>query len=198
MKEASGLVRAGHWVFRNRGWLPAPLVGFALLQTEPLGVYTGIGIGLMLLGESIRLWGVSHIGLPARARDAEVQKLIYTGPYELTRNPLYIGNILIFMGLGLATGGPVLALGFLVFFSLYFNLIVRFEEEFLEYRLGEIYRSYRNRVPRWLGESAPVHAASPRGSIDDRARMTLRTERTTIAILAVVTILIAYFASTTG
>ena len=198
MKDASGLIRAGQWVFRNRGWLPAPLVFYALNETRPLGVYTGVGVALMALGEAIRLWGVSHIGLPARARDAEVRKLVYTGPYELTRNPLYIGNIIIFGGLGMATQGPLLAVIFLVFFSLYFNLIVRFEEEFLERRLGEIYRSYLNRVPRWLGESAPVHAASPRGTIDDRARLTLRTERTTIGILAFVTILIVYLAATTG
>ncbi len=198
MNGSSRLISTAHWVFRNRGWLPIPLVLASLWATRPLGVLTGAGIAFMLTGQVARLWGVSHIGITARSREAEVSKLVYTGPYELSRNPLYIANISIFFGLALATGGPVWAAAFLVFFILYFNLIVRFEEAFLEHRLGEIYRSYRNRVPRWLGESAPVHAASPRGSLDDRAKMSLRAERSTIAILVVVTILIIFRAATVG
>ena len=87
---------------------------------------------------------------------------------------------------------------YLLFFVVYFNLIVRFEEEYLEDRLGEIYRSYLNRVPRWLGESAPVHAATPKGTLDDRARMTVRTERTTLTSIVIVTVLIVIRAATMG
>ena len=198
MSESSQLVGVAHWVFRNRGWLPVPLVCFAILSTQSLGILTGVGVAFMVLGESIRLWGVSHMGVAARSRDARVEKLVYTGPYELTRNPLYIGNICIFTGLGIATAGLLMGAAFFIFFIGYFNLIIRFEEDFLERRLGEIYRSYRNRVPRWLGESAPVHAASPRGTLDSRAKMTVRTERTTIVILVFVTVLIIFRAATVG
>jgi len=198
MNESSKFIAVAHWVFRNRGWLPIPLMVAALVATRPLGILTGVGVAFMLVGQVARLWGLSHIGIVARSRDAEVKKLVYTGPYELTRNPLYIANIVMFTGLGLATGGAKWAGTFLLFFIVYFNLIVRFEEVFLEHRLGEIYRSYRNRVPRWLGESAPVHAASPRGTLDDRAKMAVRAERSTIAILLVVTILIIFRAVTVG
>lgn len=175
-----------------------PLVFWAISQTRPLGILTGVGIALMILGQCIRLWAVGHMGALARTKTPEVRKLVYTGPYELTRNPLYIANIIIFTGLGAATGGPKLAIGFLIFFILYFNIIVRFEEAFLERRLGEIYRSYRNRVPRWLGESAPVHAATPKGPIEERALATIRTERTTIALLLTVTILILIWSTILG
>ena len=198
MSAPSRLVGVAHWVFRNRGWLPTPWVLCALYLTKPIGILTGVGLALMVLGQSIRFWSISHMGVAARARDAQVEKLVYTGPYELTRNPLYIANICMFTGLGVATGGLTLGIIFLVFFALYFNLIVRFEEDFLERRLGEIYRSYRNRVPRWLGESAPVHAASPRVPLNERARLTVRAERTTIVILVFVTILIIFRAASVG
>jgi protein-S-isoprenylcysteine O-methyltransferase Ste14 len=173
----------GRWLFQNRGWLPVPLVVWALSQVGPLGIATGAGFGLMGLGQCVRLWGVSHMGPAARSKTAVVRKLVYTGPYELSRNPLYIANILIFTGLALAAGGPFLAVQFAFIFIIYFNVIVRFEEAFLERKLGEIYRSYRNRVPRWLGESAPVHAATPKGAVEARAQATLRAERTTIALI---------------
>ena len=198
MKQEGILVRFGRWIFTHRGWLPIPVVMYALYVTQPLGVLTGLGAIVMMLGQAIRFWGVAHMGPQARAREANVRKLVYTGPYELSRNPLYIGNIIIFVGLGLASGGIRLAAAFLVGFVLYFNIIVRYEEDFLERRLGEIYRSYLNRVPRWLGESAPVHAATPKGSLDSRARMTVRTERSTIAALLIVTILIVIRAATMG
>ena len=198
MTDEVSVVRFGRWIFRNRGWLPIPVVLYALHETRPLGVTTGLGITMMFLGQSIRFWGVAHMGPGARDREANVRKLIYTGPYELSRNPLYIGNIIIFVGLGLATGGFKLAGLFLLMFVVYFNLMVRYEEYFLERRLGEIYRSYLNRVPRWLGESAPVHAATPRGTLDDRARMTLRLERTTMATILIVTGLIVFRSLTMG
>ncbi len=190
MTEQTRTVALGGWLFHNRGWLPVPLVLWALAETRSLGILTGAGLGLMLLGQCVRLWGVSHMGATARSKTPEVRKLIYTGPYELSRNPLYVGNIIIFTGLALATGGPSFAAAYLIFFVVYFNVIVRFEEAFLERRLGEIYRSYRNRVPRWLGESAPVHAATPKGAIEDRAQATLRSERTTIGFILIVSILI--------
>jgi protein-S-isoprenylcysteine O-methyltransferase Ste14 len=188
----------GQWLFHNRGWLPLPLVLWALASTRPLGIFTGAGIGLMGLGQCIRLWGVSHMGMAARSQTAVVRKLIYTGPYELSRNPLYIANIIIFTGLAMATGGPVMAVEYGLGFTLYFNIIVRYEEDFLEKRLGEIYRSYLNRVPRWLGESAPVHAATPKGAIEDRAQATLRAERTTIVLIVVVSVLIVIRAVLSG
>lgn len=191
-------VGLGQWLFHNRSWLPAPIVIWAVVITQPLSIFTGAGIGLMLLGQCIRLWGISHMGPDARSSTAVVRKLIYTGPYELSRNPLYIGNIIIFIGLATASGGPLFAVQVGALFVAYFNLIVRFEEDFLERRLGEIYRSYRNRVPRWLGESAPVHAATPKRAIEDRAQITLRAERTTMVLIAVVSVLIVIRAVIVG
>jgi hypothetical protein len=138
------------------------------------------------------------MGPEARAVQPSVKKLIYTGPYELSRNPLYAANIAIYFGIGLATIGPIGGAIALVLSVVHYSLIVRFEEVFLEERLGEIYRSYRNRVPRWFGESAPVHAAAPKGLLEQRFNQAFRAERTTLALGLIVTILVLIRASMVG
>ena len=138
------------------------------------------------------------MGPQARNRSPVVKKLIYTGPYELSRNPLYIANIAMYSGIGMATlGAPGFLAGF-VLSAIHYGVIVRYEEQFLERRLGEIYRSYRNRVPRWFGEAAPVHAAAPKGHLDERFSDAFRAERTTIAFALIVTLLVLIRASAVG
>ena len=146
----------------------------------------------------MRLWAMLHIGPAARSKKVSARKLVYTGPYELSRNPLYVANIIAYTGAGVATLGMAGGIFSLVCFSVYYSLIVRHEEEGLERRLGEIYRSYRNRVPRWLGESAPVHAAEPKGSMNVRLSQALRAERSTFAAALVVGTVIVLRAMTAG
>ena len=188
----------GELIFRNRGWIPAPFILIGIYFTGPLSPLTGVGLSLIPLGLLVRIWAILHMGPEARSREATVEKLIYTGPYELTRNPLYIANIAIYTGVGLATLGVPGLLGALALSLVYYGIIVRYEEAFLERKLGEIYRSYINRVPRWIGEAAPVHAAAPKGSMELRLNKALRAERTTVAIAIIVTALVLMRASTSS
>ena len=188
----------GGWLFRYRGFLPVPILAIALAITQPLSVFTGVGAGLIIIGQMIRVWAVSHIGPNSRSRTVNAAKLTYTGPYELTRNPLYIANILMFSGTGLATGNLGFAAGCFFGFSVYFHLIVLFEEAYLEVRLGEIYRSYRNRVPRWMGEAAPVHAAAPKVNLQDRVNAAFQSERSTLIASASIITLLLFRATTSG
>ena len=184
------LVRIGEWLFRHRGWVPGPAIVVLVYATNPFGLHTGVGLGTVWLGALVRLWSALHMGPNGRSREPVVEKLVYTGPYELTRNPLYIANIAIYTGVGIATLGLSGGVGVLLASCLHYTAIVRFEEDFLEHRLGEIYRSYRNRVPRWLGEAAPVHAAAPKGILSERANAAMRSERTTVILCGIVTLLV--------
>ena len=198
MKSNSPVLQVGAWLFRFRGLIPVPLLAVAIALTEPLSVLTGFGVGLILVGNIIRVWGVSHIGPSSRSRTVNATKLTYTGPYELTRNPLYVANIIMFSGVGMGTGNLVFFTICFVIFCVYFHFIVRFEEQFLEARLGEIYRSYRNRVPRWIGEAAPVHAAAPKVNLDDRMRSAFQSERSTFAASGAIIALLLIRAVTSG
>jgi protein-S-isoprenylcysteine O-methyltransferase Ste14 len=76
-------------------------------------------------------------------------RLLVTGPYALTRNPMYLGHLLFLSGLALATGSPVAVAGLLWQWR---RLAARVavDEERLERIFGQEYRDYVGRVPRWL------------------------------------------------
>jgi protein-S-isoprenylcysteine O-methyltransferase Ste14 len=146
--------RLGGWLFRHRTSLPLP-VAIAILtlrigEAPPSPFLVTIGVGVTTAGELIRLWGVHHIGAISRTRSERLGPLVASGPFALVRNPLYVGNILLWVGFALAARLVWLAPAILVLLALEYHAIVRWEEALLESRLGEAYRDYAARVPRWL------------------------------------------------
>jgi protein-S-isoprenylcysteine O-methyltransferase Ste14 len=145
--------RFGGWLFRHRTSLPGP-IALAIVaipgqeSTSPFLV--GVGVAITILGELIRLWGVHHIGAISRTRSERLGPLVAGGPFALVRNPLYVGNILLWVGFALAARLIWLAPIVLVLLALEYHAIVRWEESLLESRLGQEYRDYAARVPRWL------------------------------------------------
>ena len=76
--------------------------------------------------------------------------LIVTGPFAISRNPLYLGgNVLIFFGAALVLGSPS-ALVITAAHIPLVDLFVRREEKQLEKRFGAAWLSYRERVRRWI------------------------------------------------
>ena len=139
----------GGALFRLRGLVPVPLLLAAVLHARPALAWQLGGLGLIALGEGLRLWGVAWIGPRSRTRTAQVGALVEGGPFSRSRNPLYVGNLLMHAGIALMTGRawwPPLAVGLL---ALHYSAVVRWEESRLEAALGEAYRDYRGRVPRW-------------------------------------------------
>jgi protein-S-isoprenylcysteine O-methyltransferase Ste14 len=149
------LVRIGGWLFRKRTSLPLPLVA-ALLVIPPSAAdldrtwLMPLGVLTVVLGEAVRFWGVHHIGAISRTRSERLGPLIDSGPFARVRNPLYVGNILLWLGFALSARllwfAPVVV-GLLL---VEYHAIVRWEERLLEGRIGESYREYTRRVPRWL------------------------------------------------
>lgn len=86
-------------------------------------------------------------GPPGFARPPD--RLLTTGPYALSRNPMYLGHLLFLAGLALATGSPV-AVGGLLWQWRRLGARVVEDEERLERIFGDEYREYVRRVPRWL------------------------------------------------
>lgn len=146
-------------IFRNRGWLPVPflLVMFAA-PGEMTRLTTILGAALMVLGEAWRLWGVATAGTVTRRRSRNVQKLVTHGPFAWSRNPLYNGNFLIWMGIITMSGVrwflPVAA----GLFVIEYFFIVRYEEGVLESIFGGEYLEYKARTSRWF--ASPPAAGS--------------------------------------
>ena len=146
--------KVGAWLFRHRTTLPLPVALAILLipsrETSRSTAEILVGVGLTAAGELIRLWSVRHIGVISRTRSERLGPLIDTGPFAHVRNPLYIANVLLWVGFAVTAGLLWLAPIVVVVLGLEYHWIVRWEEALLTARLGERYRSYLGRVPRWI------------------------------------------------
>jgi protein-S-isoprenylcysteine O-methyltransferase Ste14 len=150
--------RIGGILFRNRGWLPLAFLGVPLVlpgTTSPNRWV--IGLVLIVIGEAFRLAGVAAAGTTTRRRSRNVQSLVTHGAFAWSRNPLYNGNFLVWMGFVVLSG----VLWFLPFamllFAAEYSLIVRYEEGVLETTFGREYLEYKQYTPRWV----PSRPAEP-------------------------------------
>jgi protein-S-isoprenylcysteine O-methyltransferase Ste14 len=146
--------RVGGWLFRHRTSIPLP-AALAILtlrvgEAPPSAALVGTGIAITVLGELIRLWGVHHIGAISRTRSERLGPLVASGPFALLRNPLYVGNIGLWVGFALTARLVWLAAAIFVLLAIEYHAIVRWEEALLESRLGQAYRDYAAHVPRWM------------------------------------------------
>ena len=161
--ECTRAARAGAILFKHRGWLPVLFLAVPLLapgSTSP--ARWAIGLALVAAGEWVRLAGVAAAGTVTRRRSRKVQRLVTYGPFAWSRNPLYNGNFLVWMGFGVLSGVfwflPIAVL----IFALEYTLIVRYEEGVLESIFGDEYLAYKERTPRWLPRPPAEPARGPR------------------------------------
>lgn len=155
-RDADELARLGGWLFKHRTALPVPLA-VALLLIPPnwssfsLSTSAALaGVPIIVAGECFRLWAVHHIGVISRTRSERLGPLIDTGPFSIVRNPLYLGNTVLWIGFSVAARLVWLTPFVVLLLALEYQAIVRWEERLLESRLGDRYRSYVARVPRWI------------------------------------------------
>ena len=78
------------------------------------------------------------------------QYLLRAGPYRLSRNPMYAGGVLVWLGWAFFYGSPAVWAGLAVV-SATWTTVVRCEERWLAERFGDAYRAYLAEVPRWVG-----------------------------------------------
>jgi protein-S-isoprenylcysteine O-methyltransferase Ste14 len=161
--EQSTAARIGAVLFRNRGWLPVPFLLVPLLAPgAPSLRLTLIGGAIVLIGELWRLWGIAAAGTVTRRRSRDVQRLVTYGAFAWSRNPLYNGNFLIWMGFIVISGVLWFLPIAMLLFAAEYSLIVAFEEGVLESTFGPEYLAYKGRVSRWLpgtpsGEASGEH-----------------------------------------
>ena len=189
----------GGWLFRRRTWLPLPLVVALLLfppsrqpgallhpsGNQPPLVLVWMGVFVVAAGEALRLWAVHHIGVVSRTRSERLGPLITSGPFGLIRNPLYVGNVALWIGFTISAGVlwllPVVSL----VLAFEYHAIVRWEEQLLESRIGEPYRIYMSRVPRWVPGFRATETSAPEPSVRFSWRDTLFSERGTLVAIVV-------------
>tara|TARA_B100001996_G_C18659181_1_gene592401 strand:+ start:875 stop:1459 length:585 start_codon:yes stop_codon:yes gene_type:complete len=137
--------------FKNRSYTPIPLSLIIIFFSAPIYPLYLIGLGCIILGESIRINAVRFAGGITRTLKVGAPKLCTSGPYSKTRNPLYLGNIIIYLGVVLLAGGKYFVPLFfitLIFFTLQYAMIISLEEKKLMELFGNEYQEYINNVPR--------------------------------------------------
>ena len=139
------------FLFKKRSYTPIPIVLAILYFSQLSYPFWAYGATLIIFGELIRLNAVRYAGGRTRPTKVGANSLCTSGPYSRTRNPLYIGNVFIYSGVVLLSGGIYMfqLLAVVVFYFIFqYRMIISLEEEKLSILFGQDYSKYINNVPR--------------------------------------------------
>ena len=129
-------------------------------ESFALHVVFGTAATVMLLAALIRTWGSAYLGRTVVHDHAlHSEELRADGPYRHVRNPLYFGNVLMSLSLGLVA--PLIGYVFLIIAMLVFSYrLIGREEVALDAEQGDRYRAYVRAVPRlWPSIRARIPAS---------------------------------------
>jgi protein-S-isoprenylcysteine O-methyltransferase Ste14 len=114
--------------------------------------YTLLGINGIILGFLLSAWGgISFKKLKTPLRPGEKpKKIVAKGPFTFTRNPMYLGNVLILIGIAVLFGSLVAFISpIILYFIMQFAFILP-EEKLMEKTFGKKYLEYKRKVRRWI------------------------------------------------
>ena len=114
--------------------------------SQPTAMSMATGVPVSLLGLALRAWAAGCL--------AKNQQLATGGPYAYTRNPLYIGTLLVAAGLAVAANSIGLALLFAAVFLLVYLPVIQNEEQHLRKIFPE-YAGYAEQVPALFPRLTP-------------------------------------------
>lgn len=139
-----------------------PFLLFALRNSEYLEKFFGdtinnfwefFSVCISFLGFAIRCFTVGFVPSGTSGRNTKMQaaeKLNTTGMYSIVRNPLYLGNFIIILGIALFIQVWWLALNVFLVFWIYYERIIFAEEEFLRKKFGNSFLEWAHRTPVFL------------------------------------------------
>ena len=131
--------------WRVRASLISVFAAFALANPNRLSLLAGAGF--IILGLLLRGWACGHL---TKDRD-----LTTSGPYRFTRNPLYLGSLLIGVGVTAASRSWWVAGLFALNFLIFYPVAVRREKEVLQEAFPEAYREFSRAVPLFFPGCKP-------------------------------------------
>lgn len=123
------------------------------------GIFRYFAFPLWFSGTLIIIWcsiAIIRRGRGTPAHFDPPKELVITGLYRYTRNPVYLGALLVHLGYILWFGSGLLIIYFLLFVLAYQILIVFIEEPVLKNTFGPAYDEYVKEVPRWIPRLMPI------------------------------------------
>ncbi len=179
----------GRLLFRLRSLTAIPFIIIVIYSARPTSASAVAGAIPLILGELLRLWAVGYAGGATRSRTlSAASDLVTTGPYAHVRNPLYLGNLLLSLGVCIIANAYWMILVLSVGFLVQYLPIIASEEAYLRESCGAAYATYYAAVPRFIprlwGYTNPsVHSFS--------LTRALKAEKRTLTAIACVIGLIA-------
>lgn len=155
----------GTWLFKHRGILPLIIffIGAGLFLENELNpenwilkekfhqmLYEFTCLGISFFGFFIRVYTVGYSRPNTSGRNTSQQvadELNTKGIYSMVRNPLYVGNFFMWLGIAMLTGNFWFVIAFTLFYFLYYERIIFTEEEFLKQKFGETYLNWAQKTP---------------------------------------------------
>lgn len=117
----------------------------------------GGGLSFLIVGEALRIWALSHIEKCTKPGRLGAPILVTNGPYGVVRNPVYLGNFLIGLGLVVFAKAFIFIPLFLLGFVVQYRAMVAQEERFLSEKFGEEFYHYCSLVPKWIPRLKPIN-----------------------------------------
>jgi len=113
---------------------------------EPIG-WALVAVGVALMGSAVMTFRRAGTSLnPAKP----TTRVVVHGPYRFTRNPMYVGWVIVYLGCVLLTNTVWPLVSLPVVLVLISRAVIAKEERYLEAKFGDAYRAYKARVRRWL------------------------------------------------
>jgi protein-S-isoprenylcysteine O-methyltransferase Ste14 len=154
------LRKVGNIFFRWRSYIPLLLIPLLILKLHDLQrtftnsyieiVYQALCLVISFTGELVRILTIGFVPSGTSGRNTKAQRatmLNTTGIYSITRNPLYLGNYLMILGISLfSRSWEIVFINSILFFIFYVPIILT-EENFLLGKFGNVYSEYVSKAP---------------------------------------------------
>ncbi|MBI4970651.1 MAG: S-isoprenylcysteine methyltransferase [Candidatus Omnitrophica bacterium] len=155
------LLKSGNFLFKYRNALFPSIFVLMFFFTRPAlflnnqtldSLVVAIGIIAALSGQIFRMAVIGYAYIKRGGKDGKVyaDDLVIRGFYAHTRNPMYVGNFLIAVGLGLVYGSPAVYFFLIPFFIYAYLAITAAEEKYLGEKFGDQFTEYTKRVNRFV------------------------------------------------
>ena len=148
------MIKLGNFFFHYRNGLFPLAYALLFVPSPPLlnAYHLAVAVGLLVAstGQLIRgvTVGLDYIVRGGRDRQVYADRLVVGGIFAHCRNPLYVGNYLLLLGVGLASNSLLFFCVAMPFFTLAYLAIIAAEENFLRNKFGREFEDYCQRVNR--------------------------------------------------
>jgi protein-S-isoprenylcysteine O-methyltransferase Ste14 len=149
----SELARMGRWVFPRRlatGLVAVVVAGAFVRPVSLTAVHGMVSVLLIGMGLGLRAWAAACAGGHTREASISAPRLVTDGPYGHVRNPIYLGTVILGIGMVWLIGDPRMIPLLLGACVMLYATIIPAEEQFLAKKFGAEFEKYRQAVPQLI------------------------------------------------